>query len=76
MLIKILEFFLNYHQHKVGISAIYIFPLVSFVKFTMSKVCCKMFLNLLINYYVLEMICQDMYKKIKLKLKHKYANLV
>ena len=33
-----------------------------------------MLLNLLINYYIqTELIYQDKYKKIKLKLKHKYA---
>ena len=27
------EFFLNYRQHKIGISASYFFPFISFVKF-------------------------------------------
>ena len=36
-----------------------------------------MFLNLLINCYVLiELTCQDKYKKIELKLKQKYARFV
>ena len=36
-----------------------------------------MSLNLPINYYVLqELTCQDKYKKIKLKLKHKNAGSV
>ena len=34
----------------------------------------KILLFLLVDYYILkELVCQDKYKKIKLKLKHKYA---
>ena len=65
--VQVIEFFRNYQQHKIDISADHFFLSVSFVKFSLvtQTFFWKELLNLLINYYILkELIWQDKYKKI------------
>ena len=73
---NILEFSLNCQQYKVGISANFFFPFISLIEFIVDthEFWCKMLFNFVINNNELkELMCQDKYKKIKLKLKHKNA---
>ena len=63
-------------QYKVGISAKYFFPFISFYFVKFITVTRKFGTKTYDNYYVLkELICQDKYKKMKLKLKYKMPDV-
>ena len=68
--LSLFQFFLHCQQPLLS------FCFLCYICYNHSQVWWKMLFNRLINYYVLEEImCQNKYKKIKLKLKHKYARL-